>query len=99
MDGCRESNRDVDSMNKKEREELRQKITSVEQTLELLKHQESNLLEAIRLHTYDHHEAEMHLWVHEIILGCDYIVRLESSLKILKETLPPRRKRGGKKKD
>ena len=86
-------------MNKKEREELRKKIASVEETVELLKHQESNLLEAMRLHSYGHHEEQMNRWVREIIIGCDYIVRLEKSLVILKESLPPRRKRGGKKKD
>ena len=86
-------------MNKKQRQELENKIASVEETLQLLKHQETNLLEVIRLHSYDHHEEKMHQWVSEIILGCDYIVRLEESLKLLKQTLPPRRKRGGKKKD
>ena len=86
-------------MNKKEIEALKQKIASVEETVRILKHQESNLLEAMVQHNYDHYEKEINRWVHEIILGCDYIVRLEKSLKILKETLPPRRKRGGKKKD
>ena len=86
-------------MNKKERLELEAKIASVEETVAILKHQESNLLEAMIRHSYDHHEKEINRWVHEIILGCDYIVRLEESLKILKKTLPPRRKRGGKKKD
>jgi len=86
-------------MNKKERLELEAKITSVEETVTILKHQESNLLEAMLHHKYDHYEKEINRWVHEIILGCDYIIRLEKSLKILKETLPPRRKRGGKKKD
>jgi len=86
-------------MNKKERQELEAKIYSVEETLTILKHQESNLLEAIKHHDYKHHEKEMNRWVHEIILGCDYIIRLEKSLKMLKEILPPRRKSGGKKKD
>ena len=86
-------------MNKKQRQELESRIASVEETLQLLKHQESNLLEAMRLHSYDHHETEMNRWVREIIIGCEYIVRLEESLKLLKETIPPRRKRGGKKKD
>ena len=86
-------------MNKEERRQLVERIESVEETLTILKHQESNLLEAIRLHEYDHNEKEMNRWVHEIILGCEYIIRLENSLKIMKETLPPRRKRGGKKKD
>ena len=86
-------------MNKKQRQELENKIASVEETLQLLKHQESNLLEAMRFHSYEHHENEMNRWVREIIIGCEYIVRLEESLKLLKETLPPRRKRGGKKKD
>ena len=76
---------------------MRKKIASVEETVKILKLQEINLLEVIRLHPYDH--PQQHQWVGEIILGCDYIVRLEKSLKILKEQLPPRRKRGGKKKD
>lgn len=84
-------------MNKRERQELEHKIASVEETLQLLKHQESNLLEAMRLHPYDHHDKKVNQWVREIIIGCDYIVRLEKSLKILKEQLPSRRKRGGKK--
>ena len=86
-------------MNKKQRQQLENKIASVEETLQLLKHQESNLLEAMRLHSYEHHEKEMNGWVREIIIGCEYIVRLEESLKLLKKTLPSRRKRGGKKKD
>lgn len=86
-------------MNKKQKEALLKKIESVEETLKLLKHQESNLLEAIIHHDYNHNEKEINQWVHEVILGCDYIVRLESSLTMLKESLPTRRKRGGKKKD
>ena len=86
-------------MNKKERKDLEDKIASVEQTLQILKHQESNLLEAILYHKYDHNEKEIKQWVEEIFIGCEYIVRLEGSLKLLKQTLPPRRKRGGKKKD
>jgi len=86
-------------MNKRERQELEHKIASVEETLQLLKHQESNLLEAMRLHPYDHHDKKVNQWVREIFIGCDYIVRLEESLKLLKQSLPPRRKRGGKKKD
>lgn len=84
-------------MNKKEREELRNKITRVEETVKILKHQETNLLEVIRLHPYDH--PKMQQWVGEIILGCDYIVRLENSIQIMKQMLRPRRKGGGKKKD
>ena len=84
------------SMNRKD---ILQKIASVEETLMILKHQESNLLEAIIHHDYDHSEKEIKRWVHEIFLGCEYIIRLEESLKLLKDTLPPRRKRGGKKKD
>ena len=86
-------------MNKKQRQELENRIASVEETLRLLKHQESNLLEAMQMHSYDHHEKLLNKWVREIIIGCEYIVRLEESLKLLKETLQPRRKRGGKKKD
>ena len=86
-------------MNKKQKEALLKKIESVEETLKLLKHQESNLLEAIIHHDYNHNEKEINQWVHEVILGCDYIVRLESSLTMLKESLPTRRKRGGKKED
>lgn len=84
-------------MNKDDRRQLVAKIKSVEETVMILKHQESNLLEAILHHDYDHNEKEIKKWVHEIMLGCDYIIRLESSLKLMKETLPPRRKRGGKK--
>ena len=86
-------------MNKKQREDMENKIRSVEETIKILKHQESNLLEAIIHHDYDHNEAEMNRWVQEIFIGCDYIVRLEGSLKLLKEALKPRRGRGGKKKD
>jgi len=83
-------------MNKKD---IERRIASVEETLMILKHQESNLLEAILHHKYDHNEEVVNKWVHEIFIGCDYIVRLENSLVLLKEQLPPRRKRGGKKKD
>ena len=84
-------------MNKKEKEELIKKIASVEETVKILKLQETNLLEAIRLHPINH--PSQHSWVREIIIGCDYIVRLEKSLIMLKEMLNPRRKGGGKKKD
>ena len=86
-------------MNKKQREELQKRIVSVEETIKILKHQESNLLEAICSHSYDHNEKVMKQWIQEIFIGCEYIIRLGESLKLLKETLPPRRKRGGKKKD
>ena len=84
-------------MNKKEREELIAKIASVEETVKILKLQETNLLEAIRLHPRNHPSQQT--WVREVILGCDYIVRLEKSLGMLKEMIAPRRKAGGKKKD
>jgi len=86
-------------MNKNQREDIKKKIVSIEETVKILKHQESNLLEAIRVHPFDKHEKEVNKWVFEVILGADYIVRLENSLKILKDTLAPRRKDGGKKKD
>ena len=86
-------------MNKRQKQQLEQKIATVEETLMILKHQESNLLEAILQHNYDHNEKVINQWVQEIFIGCEYIVRLEESLKLLKDTLPPRRKRGGKKKD
>ena len=86
-------------MNKKEKEEMQKKISSVEETVKILKLQESNLLEAMRLHPYDHYEKEVNNWVREIIIGCDYIVRLEHSVKVMKELLKTRRKSGGKKKD
>ena len=86
-------------MNKNEKEMLQQKIVSVEETLALLKHQESNLLEAMVHHNYDHNEKIINQWVQEVFLGCEYIVRLESSLQIMKAALKPRRKRGGKKED
>ena len=84
-------------MNKKEREEMRKKIASVEQTVNILKLQETNLLEVIRLHPMDH--PKQHEWVREIIIGCDYIVRLEKRVAIMKEMLDAGRKDGGKKKD
>ena len=86
-------------MNKNERKQIEQRIASVEETLMILKHQEGNLLQAISVHKYEHNEPVMKQWVEEIFIGCEYIVRLEESLKLLKKTLPPRRKRGGKKKD
>lgn len=84
-------------MNKKEREEMRKKIASVEETVKILKLQETNLLEVIRLHPYEHPQQQQ--WVGEIILGCDYIVRLENSIKIMKQILKEGGKDGGKKKD
>lgn len=86
-------------MNKKQREMMQKKIASVEDTLKLLKHQESNLLEAIVHHNYNHNEKIIKQWVQEILLGCEYIVRLESSLELMKASLKPRRPRGGKKED
>ena len=84
-------------MTKKEKEELQKKIASVEETVKILKQQEGNLLEVIRLHHPEH--PKQHQWVGEVILGCDYIVRLEHSIKLMKDMLKPRRKGGGKKKD
>ena len=86
-------------MNKKQRQALEEKIKSVEETIRILKHQESNLLEAMQLHPYDHNEEAVKQWVREIFIGCEYIIRLEESLKILKQSIKPRRPRGGKKKD
>ena len=83
-------------MNKRQRQQIEYKIASVEETLTILKHQESNLLEAIIHHNYDHNEKEINKWVREIFIGCEYILRLEESLILLKDSLPPRRKRGGK---
>jgi len=83
-------------MNKKQREEMKKKIASVEETVKILKIQETNLLETLRLHPYDQYEKEVNTWVREIIIGCDYIVRLENSINIMKEALKTRRKRGGK---
>ena len=85
-------------MNKKQQQELEMKIRSVEETIAILKHQESNLLEAMCHHSYDHNEIAIKKWVHEIFIGCEYIVRLEESLKLLKQTRKGG-KRGGKKKD
>ena len=85
-------------MNKKQRDALERKIRSVEETLTLLKHQESNLLEAICQHSYNHNEKAIKKWVQEIFIGCNYIIRLEESLKLLKQTRKGD-KRGGKKKD
>ena len=84
-------------MNNKERKELEDKITSVRETIKVLKLQESNLLEVIRLHHHDHPQQQT--WVHEVFIGADYIVRLEHSLKVLEETLNQGGKSGGKKKD
>ena len=86
-------------MNKKQRQELQGKIKSVKETIKILKHQESNLLEAIVHHNYDHNEKKMNQWVQEIFIGCEYIIRLENSLKILEQAINPRRNGGGKKKD
>lgn len=76
---------------------MQKKIVSVEETVKILKLQETNLLEVIRLHPYDHPKQQQ--WVGEIILGCDYIVRLENSIKIMKQILKEGGKDGGKKKD
>jgi len=84
-------------MNKKEREELRKKIESVEETVRLLKHQESNLLEAIIYHPDDMKNVKV--WVRELFIGSEYIVRLENTIDIMKGSLPKGGKRGGKKKD
>ena len=84
-------------MNKKEREQLKNKITSVEETIKILKLQETNLLEVIRLHPLDHPKQKQ--WVHEIVVGCDYIVRLEYSVKLMKEMLDNRSTGGRRKKD
>jgi len=83
-------------MNKKEREAMEKKIKSVEETIAILKHQESNLLEAMCHHSYDHNEAAIKKWVHEIFIGCDYIVRLENSIKIMKQILNEGKKGDGK---
>ena len=84
-------------MNKKEREEMRKKVASVKETVKILKLQESNLLEAVRLHPYDHPKQQQ--WIGEIILGCDYIVRLENSIKIMEQILNSGGSDGRKKKD
>ena len=84
-------------MNKKQREEMKKKIISVEETVKVLKLQESNLLEAICRHSYDHNEPVMKQWVQEIFIGCDYIVRLEKSLKLMRETIKQGNNRGKKK--
>ena len=81
----------------KKQNELQKKIDSVEETLRILYHQESNLVEAIRLH--DSEDPNVRTWVKEIFLTAEYIVRLENSLQILKEAMPKGGKRGGKKKD
>ena len=81
----------------KKQNELQQKIASVEETLRILYHQESNLIEAIRLH--DSEDPNVRVWVKEIFTTAEYIVRLENSLQILKEAMPKGGKRGGKKKD
>jgi len=84
-------------MTKKERQEMEKKVVSVEETVKVLKLQESNLLEVIVRHPINH--PKQHQWIGEVILGCDYIIRLEHSIKTMKELLGTRRKHGGKKKD
>ena len=84
-------------MNKKEIQEMKQKIVSVEETVKILKLQETNLLEVIRLHPEDHPNQEK--WVRELFIGADYIVRLEHSVKLMKGILSSRRKDGGKEED
>ena len=84
-------------MNKKERKEMQAKIDSVNETVKILKLQESNLIEAIRLHHEDHPKQEQ--WVRELFIGADYIVRLEHSVKLMEETLSQGRKSDGKKAD
>ena len=84
-------------MNKKERLILENKIKSIEETIMILKHQEKNLLEVLTMHEYKSNERQVHEWVRELIIGSDYIIRLQKSLRLLKKTLPQRRDRGGKK--
>ena len=84
-------------MNKKQRDEMKNKIVSVKETLKILKLQEKNLLEVIRLHPEDH--PDLQRWVHEVFIGADYIVRLEKSIDIMNQALKTRRKRGGKEED
>ena len=84
-------------MNKRERKQLEDKIVSVKETIKVLKLQETNLLEVIRLHHSDHPNQQQ--WVQEVFIGADYIVRLENSLVVMEQMLKPRRKDGGKKKD
>lgn len=76
---------------------MEQKIRSVTETVELLKHQESNLLEVIRIHPEDH--ASQKVWVQELFIGADYIVRLDQTIKLMEKALEEGGKRGGKKKD
>ena len=76
---------------------LENKIKSVEETIMILKHQEKNLLEVLTMHEYKSNERQVHEWVRELIIGSDYIIRLQKSLRLLKKTLPQRRDRGGKK--
>ena len=86
-------------MNKDEKQELKKKIMSVEETLRILKHQETNLLQLVGGTPYNHDDPTMRSWIHEIFVICGYIVRLEGSLKLLKANLNPRRDNGGKEKD
>ena len=89
----------VEDMNKKQIIELKFKIKSVEETIVILHHQESNLLEAMSLHPYESNKVQVKKWVQELFIGCDYIIRLENSVNILKETLKQEGYHGGKKKD
>lgn len=83
-------------MNKKEKLEMESKIKSIQETVKILKLQESNLLEVIRLHEEDH--KSMQQWVHEVFIGADYIVRLEHSIKLMKEILSHGGSNSGRKK-
>tara|TARA_R110001599_G_scaffold208601_2_gene405785 strand:- start:149 stop:373 length:225 start_codon:yes stop_codon:yes gene_type:complete len=72
-------------MNKDQKKEMKSKLKSVEETLKVLYLQESNLLEVIGKHAYDH-EAQ-HQWVHEVFITADYICRLDNACKVMRELL------------
>ena len=72
-------------MNKKQKKEMKLKLSSVEETLEILYVQETQLLEVISRHAYDH--KSQGLWVQEIFITAEYICRLTSACDIMREQL------------
>lgn len=72
-------------MNKEQKKEMKSKLKSVEETVKVLHLQESNLLEAIARHAYDHETQGQ--WVQEVFITADYICRLENACKVMREQL------------
>lgn len=72
-------------MNKKQKKEMKLKLSSVEETLEILYVQESQLLEVIARHDFGHKAQRS--WVQEIFITAEYICRLTSACNIMREQL------------